>query len=788
MTVSSTDRRAGPFYGNGATTEFPFTFKVFSADDLEITYTDADGAATVLTSNFSVTLNADQDTDPGGTIEFPLSGSPMSNPESLVAVGDLDYEQSTDITNGGRFRPQVIENALDYQNILSQQLLERLERTITIPVDGPFPVTNLPNRAARYDRLMTFDDSTGQPNVSDFTQTELASAIAAAYSGAAGPLDALSFIQSGTGAVSRTALAKAREAVSAKDFGAVGDEVVDDTAAINAALAAHRAVILKAPGRYSATTINMAVAGTTLLIEPGAALVLQDETVSGINITAANCVVFGYGRAGRIESPAAWDGTNARRTFATIWVAGDDFTLSGITLYNIPRCAVQVEDAVNCTVENNRFIGNFPYADYGGVNTGHAAISYNPPTTLGPLTPTGNSSLTVVANRFETCVQGVLVGNYDSTASELGVMVTGNVFNRCWDHGVYMILGRGHTISGNNFVNCKTPIVTDGNCATVTGNSLYSTELSQTNGQQVISVRDATDSVIANNTLFGLGAAILVDAVSGTTLARNRISGNIIRRMGAGFATNGIRLGFNAEVCTDNVVENNTISGGNFGSAGAIQLEMKAPAGTYAGSRNVVRNNTVIYQEAMAAYGIVLYALDHNYLEIEDNKLVCEATAAAPQILYMAWAVNCNYPVISRNKFWCATGGANISIRGIQTSLGSAVVEKNIFHLTSASLAAADPIGFVTAANSTVVGNQLDGTVAMRGTITWLAGSSSYVLTNANVSGAHTRFRFTPTNNNAGALVAGTGVTVSQANGSVTMLTSGGIVTPNDCTFNYALD
>jgi hypothetical protein len=43
------------------------------------------------------------------------------------------------------------------------------------------------------------------------------------------------FIQSGTGAVARTVQDKARESVSVKDFGAVGDGATDDTAAIQAA-------------------------------------------------------------------------------------------------------------------------------------------------------------------------------------------------------------------------------------------------------------------------------------------------------------------------------------------------------------------------------------------------------------------------------------------------------------------------------------------------------------------------------------------------------------------------
>lgn len=51
-------------------------------------------------------------------------------------------------------------------------------------------------------------------------------------------INQLGFLQAGTGAVTRTAQAKMRDTVSVKDFGAVGDGVADDTAAIQAAHAA----------------------------------------------------------------------------------------------------------------------------------------------------------------------------------------------------------------------------------------------------------------------------------------------------------------------------------------------------------------------------------------------------------------------------------------------------------------------------------------------------------------------------------------------------------------------
>jgi hypothetical protein len=63
----------------------------------------------------------------------------------------------------------------------------------------------------------------------------------------------LTFLQAGTGAVTRTVQSKLRDTVSVMDFGAVGDGVTDDTAAINAALAASDDVFVPA-GTYKITS------------------------------------------------------------------------------------------------------------------------------------------------------------------------------------------------------------------------------------------------------------------------------------------------------------------------------------------------------------------------------------------------------------------------------------------------------------------------------------------------------------------------------------------------------
>ena len=71
MTISSTNRKAGPYIGNGTTTVFPFYFKVFTAADVEVVrLTVATNVEVVLalTTNYTVTLNTDQNANPGGSI------------------------------------------------------------------------------------------------------------------------------------------------------------------------------------------------------------------------------------------------------------------------------------------------------------------------------------------------------------------------------------------------------------------------------------------------------------------------------------------------------------------------------------------------------------------------------------------------------------------------------------------------------------------------------------------------------------------------------------------------
>jgi hypothetical protein len=136
MTTPSTPRKAGPLLGTGAQTSWPFTFKVFAASDIAVTIANNLGVETalVLGTDYSVSVNANQDTSPGGTVTYPLSGSPLPVGSKLTIIGNLPYDQPLDLPSGGNFSPLALENELDRLTMQIQQLREQVGRSLTVPV------------------------------------------------------------------------------------------------------------------------------------------------------------------------------------------------------------------------------------------------------------------------------------------------------------------------------------------------------------------------------------------------------------------------------------------------------------------------------------------------------------------------------------------------------------------------------------------------------------------------------------------------------------------------------
>ncbi|MBT3042190.1 MAG: hypothetical protein KME67_04950 [Candidatus Thiodiazotropha sp. (ex Codakia orbicularis)] len=123
MTVQTTHTTAGPYIGNGVSTVFPFTFATLDANDLVVVKTLVTEDIQVLIEDvhYTVTLNSDQDNNPGGEINISLSGA-LAVGETLNISRVVDTLQETDLQNQGGYFPEVVEDALDKLTMMVQQV------------------------------------------------------------------------------------------------------------------------------------------------------------------------------------------------------------------------------------------------------------------------------------------------------------------------------------------------------------------------------------------------------------------------------------------------------------------------------------------------------------------------------------------------------------------------------------------------------------------------------------------------------------------------------------------
>ena len=139
MTVPSDPRKSGPYAGDGVLLSFSFDFKVFAAADIAVDfYEDATGLESrlVIDTDYTVSLNPDQDTTPGGTITLvgDFIATPPLADDALAISGKLDFSQPLDITNEGGFLPSTLENQLDRIVMQIQQVDERVGRAVLQPI------------------------------------------------------------------------------------------------------------------------------------------------------------------------------------------------------------------------------------------------------------------------------------------------------------------------------------------------------------------------------------------------------------------------------------------------------------------------------------------------------------------------------------------------------------------------------------------------------------------------------------------------------------------------------
>jgi hypothetical protein len=217
MTVSTEVNQAA-YTGNGVTTVFPYTFRILNSANLTVTRIDLLENETVLTlgTDYSVTGAGSYN---GGSVVLPQA---LPNGYSLVIERDLPMVQETDLRNQGTFFAEVHEDAFDYLTMIIQQVAGWFGLTLRRPT-----IKSKFYDAKQYRIANLADPINQQDAVNNRTMVSYVEKMIAGVIGGFGW-----FIQAGVGAIYRTFQDKMRDAVSPKDFGAVGDGVADDSAAV----------------------------------------------------------------------------------------------------------------------------------------------------------------------------------------------------------------------------------------------------------------------------------------------------------------------------------------------------------------------------------------------------------------------------------------------------------------------------------------------------------------------------------------------------------------------------
>lgn len=223
------------FVADGVASRFAFTFPIYAPSDLSL-HLDA----APWTSGYTLEGLGDP---AGGAVQLdspPPAGTVVTIERRIVLDRQADFLES------GPLAARSLNEQLNRLTSMVQQLAADQARMLrAAPTDLPAS-SLLPDRAVRAGAALGFDAS-GNPMALALESLPTAATVAA----------------HGAGAVARAVADKLRDVVTAKDFGAVGDGVSDDTGAILAALAAHRSVFLPA-GTYRTSAPIVLGYGQTL--------------------------------------------------------------------------------------------------------------------------------------------------------------------------------------------------------------------------------------------------------------------------------------------------------------------------------------------------------------------------------------------------------------------------------------------------------------------------------------------------------------------------------------------
>jgi hypothetical protein len=140
------------FTGNTGLGPFAFTFNIYVASDIAV-YRNA--VLLTLTTDYTVTIAAN------GTGSVTLTGSgsgtTLTLNDSLTIVGARQLARTTDFVTAGDLLAVSLNEQLDSNVIMSQQLDEKIDRSIKFDQFDTYTTATLPAAADRASKILAFD-------------------------------------------------------------------------------------------------------------------------------------------------------------------------------------------------------------------------------------------------------------------------------------------------------------------------------------------------------------------------------------------------------------------------------------------------------------------------------------------------------------------------------------------------------------------------------------------------------------------------------------------------------
>jgi hypothetical protein len=447
--------------------------------------------------------------------------------------------------------------------------------------------------------------------------------------------DLVTFIQAGAGAVERTAQSKMRETVSVKDFGAVGDGVTDDTAAIQAALT--YAGTIKCGVYVPGSSASYLV--TDEFTVPDGVTVFGDGWGSFIQQNTLNKDVFITGDCNTFQNLRlkVADGNNADFVNCIYAVNVNNLTVESCFLEpgDLGGCGIHIRGVQNSQIRGNRI--------YGGKWTSGAGAAASAADIL--LYSSGTSERHIIEGNH--CLSNNSQGMFVSALGYDGdIIIANNICvtldpATCTETGTWALVANGGVRRHGmvvSYVNAQTGrprIIVDGNiCRNTTWTGIYkqgtsdneviiSNNLCDLNGYAGsgislsggIYVESPGKSSVIGNTITNFQntntatGGITVNQASAENVPGLISSNKITGSLGAGIA-----LGTSARLMT---VSNNLITG----SASNDIYSVNTAGSAVVGGHTII-NNT-IYRTSGNNIPSIFYEQQNStrYAEIKNNTI-----------------------------------------------------------------------------------------------------------------------------------------------------------------------